>query len=120
MRTLPPSVQPESLSPCRNAATYRCPAGWLSDKWMSTPTRRTPSRCCARLTTGHAAALPSPAMNSRLLNDLICGRQQRFRDGESERLGGLEVDNEFELGRKLDRQVSRRSAAQDAIHVCRR
>src|SRR6516164_6826951 len=33
---------------------------------MSTPMRRTRSACCcARATTGHTAALPSPAMNSR-------------------------------------------------------
>jgi hypothetical protein len=32
---------------------------------MSTPTRRTPSGCCARTANGHAAAAPSPAMNSR-------------------------------------------------------
>jgi hypothetical protein len=32
---------------------------------MSTPIRRIRSGCCALATTGHAAALPSPAMNSR-------------------------------------------------------
>jgi hypothetical protein len=32
---------------------------------MSTPIRRTPPDCCARATNGHAAAPPSPAMNSR-------------------------------------------------------
>jgi hypothetical protein len=31
------------------------------------PMRRTCSAGCARATTGHAAALPSPAMNSRRL-----------------------------------------------------
>jgi hypothetical protein len=38
-----------------------------------------------------------------LLNYLICRGQQRFRDGEAERVGGLEVDGERELGRLLDR-----------------
>src|SRR6516165_6127819 len=74
MRTLLPSVQPNSLSPCRNVATYRCPAGWFSDKWMSTPIRRTRSRCCARNTAGHSTTLPSPAMNSRRLISAL----QRF------------------------------------------
>src|SRR5215831_11010519 len=32
---------------------------------MSSPTRRTGSGCCARATSGHAAALPSRVMNSR-------------------------------------------------------
>ena len=29
------------------------------------------------------------------LNNLICGRQQRFRDGEAERFGGFEVDDQL-------------------------
>jgi bile acid:Na+ symporter, BASS family len=32
----------------------------------STPIRRTRSACCARAASGHAATVPSPAMNSRL------------------------------------------------------
>jgi len=40
-----------------------------------------------------------------LLNYFVGGRQQSFRDGEAERLGGLEVDDEFEFGRLQDRQV---------------
>ena|SRR5690242_6854025 len=31
-----------------------------------------------------------------LLNDLICAQQQRRRDGEAERLGRLDVDDELE------------------------
>jgi hypothetical protein len=39
---------------------------------MSTPIRRTRSGCCARATSGHAAALPIPAMNSRRrIRDLL-------------------------------------------------
>jgi hypothetical protein len=30
---------------------------------------------------------------------LVSSRQQRFRDGEAEGFGGLEVDDEFEFGR---------------------
>src|SRR6516164_9458338 len=40
------------------------------------------------------------------LNDLICGRQQRFWNGEAEGLGGLEVDGHFDLHGLLDRQVA--------------
>jgi hypothetical protein len=38
-----------------------------------------------------------------LLNHLIGGGQQRFRDGEG--LRGLEVDDEFEFGGLFDRQI---------------
>src|SRR6516162_5860008 len=40
------------------------------------------------------------------LNDLICGRQQRFRDGEAERLGGLEVEDQFDVRVLLDRKIA--------------
>src|SRR5271154_952474 len=39
------------------------------------------------------------------LDHLIGGRQQSFRDGKAERLGGLEVDDQFELGGLLHRQI---------------
>src|SRR4030095_6401489 len=39
------------------------------------------------------------------LDDLIRPRQQRGRDREAEGFGGLEVDDESELRRLLDRQV---------------
>jgi hypothetical protein len=41
------------------------------------------------------------------LNYLVGSSQQRFRDGEAERRGGLEVEDKFELGRPLDREVCR-------------
>jgi hypothetical protein len=38
--------------------------------------------CCARATTGHAAALPSPAMNSlRRIRDLPRGRKSPVETG---------------------------------------
>ena len=41
-------------------------------KSVITPTRRTLSGCCARAASGQAAALPSPAMNSRRrIRDLL-------------------------------------------------
>jgi hypothetical protein len=40
-----------------------------------------------------------------LLDHLVGGGQQRFGDGEAERLGGLEVDHQLELGRLRDRHL---------------
>jgi len=55
-----------------------------------------------------------------LLDHLIGGSQQRFRDSEAEGLGGLEVDDELELGRPNDRQLGRFLAIEDAtgINTC--
>jgi hypothetical protein len=38
-----------------------------------------------------------------LLDHLVGGGQQRFRDGKAERLGGLLIDGELKLGRLHDR-----------------
>src|SRR6516225_7673067 len=45
-------------------------------------------------------------MSGVSLNNLDCRGQQRLRDGEAERLGGFEVDDQVELGWLLDRQAS--------------
>jgi hypothetical protein len=65
IRTLRASVQPTSASACANAEMIVFTTGSLSSRPVSTPMRRTRSACCARATTGHAAELPSPAMNAR-------------------------------------------------------
>src|SRR6516225_7653916 len=49
----------------------------------------------------------------RLPDHLVGGRQQRFRDGEAEKLGRLKVDDELELGRLQHRQVGGLGAVED-------
>jgi hypothetical protein len=51
---------------------------------------------------------------SSLLDHLVGGRQQRFQDGEGEGLGGLEVDDQLELGRQHHREVRWLPAFEDA------
>ena len=48
-----------------------------------------------------------------LLDHLVGGGQQPFGDGQTERRGGFEVDDELELGRLHDRQVCGLGAVED-------
>jgi hypothetical protein len=40
-----------------------------------------------------------------LLDHLVCGGQQRFRDGKAESIGRVEIDDELELGGPHDRRI---------------
>jgi hypothetical protein len=52
-------------------------------------------------------AIPHRAAGS-LFDHLVGGGEQRFRDGEAECFGGLEVDDALEFRGLLDRQIARR------------
>jgi hypothetical protein len=52
-----------------------------------------------------------------LLDDLVGSQQNRLRDGQPDDLRGLEVDDQLELCRLLDRQISRLRALQDPVHL---
>jgi hypothetical protein len=51
------------------------------------------------------------------LDHLISSGQQRFRNGQAERLGGLEVDYKVELGRPLDGELATLLAFEDTTDV---
>src|SRR5438128_7777104 len=51
------------------------------------------------------------------LNDLIRPPQQRLRNRQPERLGGLEVDDQLELGWLLDGEIGGSRALQDLVDI---
>src|SRR5258706_2806258 len=50
-------------------------------------------------------------------NHLVRALEHRLRDGQSERLGRLEIDHKIEPRRLLDGKVARFRAFQDSLHV---
>ena len=53
----------------------------------------------------------------RSFDRLVGTGEQRRWDRQSERLGGLEIDHQLELGRLFDRKVARPSAFENPIDV---
>jgi hypothetical protein len=53
----------------------------------------------------------------QLFYELVGAQQERLRNRQDERLGGRQVDDEFELGRLLDREVGRLRPAQNLVDI---
>src|SRR6266705_2676321 len=76
--------------------------------------RSSASACSARPL---ALFEPAPVCPARLLNHLICQEKQGWGYRHPECLGGLEVDDQFELRGLLHGQVGGLAPLQDAIHI---
>jgi hypothetical protein len=68
--------------------------------------------CGAADRLDQAAYSPSQCSLSLLFDNLIGAGEKRLRHGEAERLGGLEIDDQLECGRLLDRKIGRLLAPQ--------
>src|SRR5439155_7329619 len=60
---------------------------------------------------------PRSTRSVRLLNQLVRAQQQRLRDRDAERLRGLHVNYQIELGRLQDRQIGRLDAFEDSACI---
>src|SRR5215470_17340006 len=70
----------------------------------------------------HPPARAAPArhrgmLGVSLLDHPISPGEQRWRNRQSERLGGLEVDNQLERGGLLDGEIGRLGTLEDLVHV---
>ena len=54
-----------------------------------------------------------------LIDHLIRAQHDRWGYGKAERLGGLEVQDDLEFCRQLNRKIARLGAAQNAIDISR-
>ena len=68
--------------------------------------RRIRSPCCARAASGHGrrAAEERDELAPLSFDHLVGARKQRWGHLNTERLGGLEIDDQLEFGRPLDRK----------------
>src|SRR5438445_455253 len=55
----------------------------------------------------------------RSLDDLVGPSEDRWRHGEAERLGGVEVDDQLERRGLLDRKIGRLGALEDPVDEIR-
>src|SRR5215475_3458044 len=105
------SVPPKMGSRVWLASAFRAP-----DDTLPTDLSREPPQ--AETGRRHRTSLLATALHGvGSLDDLIGAQQQRWRDGEAERLGGLEIDHQLEFRRLLDGQIAGNHTLENSIYV---
>src|SRR4029077_3841163 len=75
-----------------------------------------PNRATARGCSASERARSGSWLTS-LLDDLVGAGEDRLGDRQAERLGGLQVDDQLECGRLLDRQIGWLGPLQDLFDI---
>ena len=89
-----------------------CDSGSSAVVYISTPMRRTRSGCCARAASGHCRRAAERRDEIAPSHWITSSARTSMRAApQAERLGGLEVDGRFVLGRRLHRQFAGRGTA---------
>src|SRR5216684_213219 len=83
------------------------------------PPIATINRTCRQVGSVPCADSCTAANTTSLFNHLVSAGEQRGRDSEAECFGSLEIDDQLEFGRLLDRQIGRFCASEDLVHVTR-
>src|SRR5438128_12262232 len=94
---------------------------WKIPGYAHAGVRRSWGKCAIAFPSPTASASKGPAGLTlepfSWMNDLIRPPQQRLRNREPERLGGLEVDDQLELGWLLDGKIAGLGALENLAYV---
>jgi hypothetical protein len=86
-------------------------------KAEETPPRKSTSRTLKWVGQQYPGDLCAPEIG--LANHLVRLEQEAWGDGQTERLGGLEINHQFELRRLFERQIRRFRTFQNFVDVHR-
>jgi len=102
----------QSHTPCNRCVRF---ATAVASGHATLATKQDATLYLGRTRTGWIA----PALRlAHLLNHLVGGEQQVWRNGQAQRVGGFQVDDEFIFGWLLIGQIAGLLATQNAIDVC--
>src|SRR5215475_13917654 len=86
-------------------------------RWSSFRSGEAPIRSWGEVTGGVYTRRPTRASAPRLRDHLVRASQDGLWNRQPDRLGRLEVDDKFELGGLLDRQIGGIRPLEDLVHI---